>query len=48
MWKLYGATSREEKCWRKFSLRFFLYPAVDNIPGEIIFYRDLHVSHARG
>jgi hypothetical protein len=29
-------------------LRFFLYPAVKNIPGEIIFYRGLHISHTRG
>jgi hypothetical protein len=29
-------------------LRFFLYPAVENIPGEIIFYRGLHISHTRG
>jgi hypothetical protein len=28
-------------------LRFFLYPAVENIPGEIIFYRGLHISHTR-
>jgi hypothetical protein len=29
-------------------LRYFLYPAVENIPGEIIFYRGLHISHTRG
>jgi hypothetical protein len=29
-------------------LRYLLYPAVENIPGEIIFYRGLHISHTRG
>jgi hypothetical protein len=33
---------------RSFLLWFSLYPAVENIPGEIIFYRDLHISHTRG
>jgi len=33
---------------RSVLLRFFLYPAVENIPGEIIFYRGLHISHTRG
>jgi hypothetical protein len=33
---------------RSVLLRFFLYPAVANIPGEIIFYRDLHISNTRG
>jgi hypothetical protein len=33
---------------RSVLLRFFLYPAVENIPGEIIFYRDLHIFHTRG
>jgi hypothetical protein len=33
---------------RSVLLRFFLYPAVESIPGEIIFYRDLHISHTRG
>jgi hypothetical protein len=28
-------------------LRFFLYPAVENIPGGIILYRGLHTSHTR-
>jgi hypothetical protein len=32
---------------RSVLLRFFLYPAVENIPGEIIFYRGLHISHTR-
>jgi len=26
---------------------FFLYPAVENIPGGIIFYRGLQTSHTR-
>jgi len=33
---------------RSVLLRFFMYPAVENIPGEIIFYMDLHISHTRG
>jgi len=33
---------------RSVLLRLFLYPAVENIPGEIIFYRGLHISHTRG
>jgi hypothetical protein len=32
---------------RSVLLRFFLYPAVENIPGGIIFYRGLHISHTR-
>jgi len=32
---------------RSVLLRFFLYPAVENIPGEIIFYRGLQTSHTR-
>jgi len=36
--------------WRHVSnhVSFFLYPAVEHIPGEIIFYRGLHISHTRG
>jgi hypothetical protein len=30
---------------RSVLLRFFLYPAVENIPGGIIFYRGLQTSH---
>jgi hypothetical protein len=33
---------------RSVLLRFFLYPAVENIPGERIFYRGLHLFHTRG
>jgi hypothetical protein len=33
---------------RSVLLRFFLYPAVENIPGGIIFYRGLQTSHTRG
>jgi len=32
---------------RSVPLRFFLYPAVENIPGGIIFYRGLQTSHTR-
>jgi hypothetical protein len=32
---------------RSVLLRFFLYPAVENIPGGIIFYRGLQTSHTR-
>jgi hypothetical protein len=32
---------------RSVLLRFFLYPAVENIPGEIIFYRGLQTFHTR-
>jgi hypothetical protein len=32
---------------RSVLLRFFLYPAVENIPGGIIFYRGLKTSHTR-
>jgi hypothetical protein len=32
---------------RSVLLRFFLYPAVDNIPGGIILYRGLHISRTR-
>jgi hypothetical protein len=32
---------------RSVLLRIFLYPAVENIPGEIIFYRGLYISHTR-
>jgi hypothetical protein len=32
---------------RSILLRFFLYPAVENIPGGIIFYRGLQTSHTR-
>jgi hypothetical protein len=33
---------------RSFLLQFSLYPAVENIPREIFFYRDLHISQTRG
>jgi hypothetical protein len=33
---------------RSFLLRLSLYPAVENIPGEIVFYRDLYISHIKG
>jgi hypothetical protein len=32
---------------RSVLLGFFLYPAVENIPGGIIFYRGLQTSHTR-
>jgi hypothetical protein len=32
---------------RSVLMRFFMYPAVENIPGGIIFYRDLQASHTR-
>jgi len=32
---------------RSVLLRLFLYPAVENIPGGIIFYRGLQTSHTR-
>jgi hypothetical protein len=32
---------------RSVLLMFFLYPAVENIPGGIIFYRGLQTSHTR-
>jgi hypothetical protein len=32
---------------RSVPLRFFLYPAVENIPGGIIFYRGLQTYHTR-
>jgi hypothetical protein len=32
---------------RSVLLRFFLYPAVENIPGGILFYRGLQTSHTR-
>jgi hypothetical protein len=32
---------------RSVPLGFFLYPAVENIPGGIIFYRGLQTSHTR-
>jgi hypothetical protein len=32
---------------RSVLLRFFLYPAVENIPEGIIFYRGLQTSHTR-
>jgi hypothetical protein len=32
---------------RSVLLRFFLYPAVENISGGIIFYRGLQTSHTR-
>jgi hypothetical protein len=32
---------------RSVLLRFFLYPAVENIPVGIIFYRSLQTSHTR-
>jgi hypothetical protein len=39
---------REENCWKKFSFAVLPVPSVESIPGEIIFYRDLHISHTRG
>jgi hypothetical protein len=32
---------------RSVLLRFFLYPAVENIPEGIIFYRGLQTSHIK-
>jgi len=37
----------EKSAGRSVLLRSSLYPAVEIIPGEIIFYRDLHISHKR-
>jgi hypothetical protein len=42
-----GLQVENKSAGRSFLLRFFLYPAVENIPGEIFFYRGLHISHTR-
>jgi hypothetical protein len=43
-----GLQVGKKSAGRSVLLGFFLYPAVKNILGEIIFYRDLHISHTRG
>jgi len=42
-----GLQVQNRSAGRSVLLRFFLYPAVENIPGEIIFYRGLQASHTR-
>jgi hypothetical protein len=42
-----GLQVGKKSAGRSFLLRFSLYPAVEK-KGEIIFYRDLHISHTRG
>jgi hypothetical protein len=42
-----GLQVGDKSAGRSVLLRFFLYPAVENIPGEIIFYRGLQTSHTR-
>jgi hypothetical protein len=43
-----GLQVGKKSAGRSILLGFFLYPAVDSIPGKNIFYIDLHISHARG
>jgi hypothetical protein len=43
-----GLQAGNKSAGRSVLLRFFLYPAVENIPAEMIFYRGLHISHTRG
>jgi len=42
-----GLQVGDKSAGRSVLLRFFPYPAVENIPGEIIFYRGLQTSHTR-
>jgi hypothetical protein len=40
-----GLQVGKKSAGRSALLGFFLYPAVEHIPGEIIFNRDLRISH---
>jgi len=42
-----GVQVGNKSAGRSVLLRFLLYPAVENIPGGIIFYRGLQTSHTR-
>jgi hypothetical protein len=43
-----GLQVGKESAGRRILLQFSLYFAVENMPEEIIFYREVHISHTRG